>query len=259
MISRALHKRLVALSRRKERESTGLFLAEGWRVIGDLVAAGVEVRHCLLTDEAADEPEVRAILDRLGERRVKCESVSPKELAQFSDTVTPQGILAVAVIPRGEIDFSGSRILVVDGVQDPGNLGTLIRTAEALGVEGLIMLPGTVDPWSPKVVRAAAGASFRIPLLEMEHGEAIGWLAGRGIPIWASSAGGDPLARGEPGPTRVALAVGNEGAGVSAEIMEAATRIVAIEHSGHAESLNVAIAAAILLDRILGGAGAGSD
>jgi TrmH family RNA methyltransferase len=259
MISRSLHKRLSALSRRKERERTGLFLAEGWRVVDDLVDAGVEVRQCLCTDEAASEPPVRDILDRLGERRVPCDRVSERELAELSDTVTPQGILVVAAIPQGDRQPVGSRLLVVDGVQDPGNLGTLIRTAEALGVEGVIVLPGTVDPWSPKVVRAAAGASFRIPVSEMRSGEAIRRLAEREIPIWASAADGDPLPRVADSPERVALVVGNEGAGVSPAIREAAARIVAIEHAGGAESLNVAIAAAILLDRIFGGAGAGTD
>jgi TrmH family RNA methyltransferase len=185
--------------------------------------------------------------------------VSDRELAELSDTVTPQGILVVAAIPRGDRQLPGSRLLVVDGVQDPGNLGTLIRTAEALGVEGVIVLPGTVDPWSPKVVRAAAGASFRIPVSEMGRDEVIRRLAEREIPIWASAADGDPLPRVAAGPERVALVVGNEGAGVSSAVRGAAARIVAVEHSGDAESLNVAIAAAILLDRIFGGAGAGTD
>ena len=259
MISRALHKRLTALSRRKEREKAGLFLAEGWKVVGELVDAGVEVRHCLYTDQAGSETPVREILDRLADRQVPCEQVSSRELAELSDTVTPQGILVVAAIPRADLEVVGSRLLTVDGVQDPGNLGTLIRTAEALGAEGVIVLPGTVDPWSPKVVRSAAGANFRIPLVELNHGEAIRFLGERGIPIWASAADGVALQRGDARPDRVALAVGNEGAGVSREIRDAAERIVAIEHAGDAESLNVAIAAAILLDRILGGAGAGSD
>ncbi|MCL7927361.1 MAG: RNA methyltransferase [marine benthic group bacterium] len=259
MISRTLHKRLAALSRRKERVRAGLFLAEGWRVVGELVDADVEVKHCLYTDPAGSEPAVREILVRLEDRQVPCERVSARDLAEISDTVTPQGILAVAVIPRVDPEVVGSRLLMVDGVQDPGNLGTLIRTAEALGAGGVIVLPGTVDPWSPKVVRAAAGASFRVPLVEMDSGEAIHFVGGRGIPIWASAADGVALQRGDPCPDRVALAVGNEGAGVSREIRDAAERIVAIEQAGGAESLNVAIAAAILLDRILGGAGAGSD
>ena len=259
MISRALHKRLAALSRRKERKNAGLFLAEGWRVVGDLVDAGVEVKQCYCADQAGTEPRVRGILDRLEDRQVPCERVSARELAQISDTVTPQGIIVVASIPRIDPETIGPRPLMVDGVQDPGNLGTLIRTSEALGAGGVILLPGTVDAWSPKVVRAAAGASFRIPLVEMGHGEAIRFVGERGIPIWASAADGVAFRRGDPCPDRIALAVGNEGGGISRQIRDAAERIVAIEHAGGAESLNVAIAAAILLDRILGGAGAGSD
>jgi TrmH family RNA methyltransferase len=174
--------------------------------------------------------------------------------------VTPQGLLVVAAIPAADWrDIRDPRILVVDGVQDPGNLGTMIRTAEALGAGGVIILPGTVDPWAPKSVRAASGSSFRIPVLECGHQAAIDELEQRGIPLWATAADGDPLGRPDKGLERVALVVGNEGAGVSGMIREAAQRIVAIEQTADAESLNVAVAAAILLDRILGGDGAGSD
>lgn len=260
MVSRTLSKRLRALSRRKEREKSGLLLAEGPRVVRDLVDAGMKVRHCLFTDDAATDPEIASVVNRLRAAGVPCESVEASSLADFSDTVTPQGILLLAEIPRADwSDIEDPRLVVVDGVQDPGNLGTLIRTAEALGAGGMIVLPGTADPWAPKSVRAAAGASFRLPILELGHLEAIEGLALHNVPIWASAADGEPLGRCGPRPDRVALAVGNEGAGVSPAIRGAAERIVAIEQAGFAESLNVAVAAAILLDRILGGDGAGND
>jgi TrmH family RNA methyltransferase len=263
MVSRALTKRLRALSRRKERDRSGLLLAEGPRVVEDLLDAGAEVSDCLYAMESVGQTARAAVsnlIERLNAAGVGCQKVSSAELADLSDTVTPQGILVSARIPRYDWnDILQQRILLVDGVQDPGNLGTLIRTAEALGAGGVILLPGTVDPWSPKSVRAASGSSFRLPILELGHRETIDGLAARDVPIWASAADGRPLSRSQPTPERVAIAVGNEGAGISAEIRAAAQRIVAIEQAGETESLNVAIAAAILLDRILGGAGAGSD
>ena len=258
-VSRASRKRLRELRRRKERQSSGLLLAEGPRVVGDLLNAGARVHECLFTPEATADPAIASLVDRLRASGARCAEVSARELAEFSDTVTPQGLLVVAEIPAAKWrDIRKPRLLVVDGVQDPGNLGTMIRTAEALGVGGVIILPGTVDPWAPKSVRAAAGSSFRIPVLESGLEEAIEALARRDIPIWVAAAEGDPLGRMSKGPERVALVVGNEGAGVSVRVREAARRIVAIEQAAGAESLNVAVAAAILLDRILGGDGAGS-
>jgi len=258
-VSRALRKRLRALTRRKERRRSGLLLAEGPRVVGDLLNAEATVHECLFTAESSADPSIASLVDRLRASGARCVEVPVPELAEFSDTVTPQGLLVVAAIPAAEWrDIRNPRLLVVDGVQDPGNLGTMIRTAEALGVGGVIILPGTVDPWAPKSLRAASGSSFRLPVLESGHGATIAELERRDIPIWVAAAEGDPLGRRERGPERVALVVGNEGAGVSGRIRDAAQRIVAIEQAADAESLNVAVAAAILLDRILGGDGAGS-
>ena len=252
-------KRLRALLRRKERAKRGLLIAEGTRVVGDLLDVRQPVLHGLFTEDALDDPAIDDIVRRLHSDGVPCEAVAPTEFAEFADTVTPQGILVVAEIPcSGWGDLASLRLLAVDGVQDPGNLGTLIRTAEALGAGGVLVLPGTTDPWSPRAVRAAAGASFRLPILELGYQEAIDGLRERDVPLWASAADGDLYRRGDPGPPRVAIAVGNEGAGVSDEILVAADRTVGIEQSGGAESLNVAAATAILLDRILGGDRAGS-
>ena len=252
-------KRLRALLRRKERAKSGLLIAEGARVVGDLIAAGQPVIQGLFAEDSLEDPAIDVLVRRLRSDGISCESVTRSELSEFADTVTPQGILVVAQIPRSNWeDLRGMRLLAVDGVQDPGNLGTLIRTAEALGADGMLVLPGTTDPWSPRAVRAAAGASFRLPVLELSRRAAIDGLLERDVPLWASAADGEPFRRGDPAPDRVALVVGNEGAGVSEEIRDAADRTVAIEQSGRAESLNVAAAAAILLDRILGGERAGS-
>jgi TrmH family RNA methyltransferase len=252
-------KRLRSLLRRKERAKRGLLIAEGARVVADLLDAGRPVLHGLFTDAALDDPAVDRIAQHLRAAGVPCEAVSAAELAEFADTVTPQGILVVAEIPSSSWeDLASLRLLAVDGVQDPGNLGTLIRTAEALGAGGVLVLPGTTDPWSPKAVRAAAGASFRLPILELGYREAIDALREREVPLWVSAADGDAYSREDPVPPRVAIAVGNEGAGVSDELRVAADRTVGIEQPGGGESLNVAAAAAILLDRILGGDRAGS-
>lgn len=251
-------KRLRALRRRKGRDAEGLFLAEGARVVGDLLDAGLPVVLGLFTEGAERDAGTADLVARLRERAARSERVSEKELAEHADTVTPQGILAVAGIPaRGWDDLRSRRLLVVDGVQDPGNLGTLVRTAEALGAGGVLCLEGSTDPWGAKAVRAAAGASLRLPVLRVGRAEAIEALAAREIPLWASAADGEPVRRRDARPLAVALAVGNEGAGVSDAVRRAAARVVAIEQAPGAESLNVAVAGALLMDRIFGGDGEG--
>ena len=160
----------------------------------------------------------------------------------------------MAEIPRPALDDlqlppGGFTLLVLDAVQDPGNFGTLVRTAEALGAAVVVVLPGTVDPWNPKAVRAAVGASFRIPIVAVDWDVLAPWLSGLDVAVFAADAGGAPLPSALP--TRVALVVGNEGAGVSQESLHFADTKVGIPLRGRAESLNVAAAAAILLHELL--------
>lgn len=244
-------KRWRSLERRKGRTEHGLFLAEGVRLLEDLVASEREVVHLLHTSEAAGSARARAVIDRCRERGVPTEEVPEGELRRYADTVTPQGLLAVARIPEPDWDeLPAGDVVVLDAVQDPGNVGTVLRTAEALGAVGAVALPGTVDAWNPKVVRASAGSVFRLPVIEASGEEAVERLRARGGPIWASDAVGEPLSRGDPVPRGIALVLGNEGSGVGEELLAAADRRVAIPLPGGAESLNVAVASAILMDRI---------
>ena len=227
-------------------------LVEGPRVALDAVDAGTRIHDALYTEEARADPAVAAVLDRLRGAGLAPELVTPAELAGFADTVTPQGLLLAAEIPRGSLaQVAEPRLLVLDAVQDPGNVGTLIRAAEALGAAAVVALPGTADPWSPKVVRAAAGASFRLPIVEIGLEALADWCGERRVPILVAAADGSPAPRAAEGPA--ALVVGNEAAGVSDEVRACATGVVAIPQRGSADSLNVAMAGAILLDRYFGG------
>lgn len=251
MPSRAQAKRWRALKRRKGRSEHGLFLAEGPRLLEELLASPVPIRHVVHTREAADEPSVAALLARARERRIPCEEVPEGELAEFADTVTPQGVLAVAEIPDpGPEALAAGDLVVLDAVQDPGNAGTLLRTAEALGAAAAVSLRGTVDVWNPKVVRASAGSVFRLPVVDAEWPGLEARLREDDVPVWASDADGEPVVRGDEVPARVALVLGNEGSGVRPEVLEAADRRVAVPIARPVDSLNVSVAAAILMDRI---------
>lgn len=251
MPSRSQARRWRSLKRRKGRSEHGLFLAEGPRLLEDLLAAPPDLRHVLHTPAAADDPATAALLSRCRETGAGCEEVPPGELEEYADTVTPQGVVAVAEIPAWAWgDLAGGDLLVLDAVQDPGNAGTAIRTAEALGAAGAVSLKGTVDVWNPKVVRASAGSVFRLPVMDAEWPELARRLRDRGVRTWAADAAGEPVERGGRVPERVALVLGNEGSGVRAEILEAADRRVAVPIAEPVDSLNVSVAAALLMDRI---------
>lgn len=228
-------------------------LVEGPRVVRDALDAGVPVHEALYTEEAAADPATAPLLDALRAAGATLELVPEPELARFADTVTPQGLLVVVDVPRSSLDdVAASRLVVLDAVQDPGNVGTLIRAADALGAAGVVVLPGTADPWNPKVVRAAAGASFRIPVVETTLESLAGWCRAGGVPLLVAAAGGEAAPRGE-GTRDAALVLGNEGAGVSEDVRALADGVVGVPQRGGADSLNVAIAGAILMDRFFGG------
>ena len=206
--------------------------------------------------EVEDDPIPR-LVEAFARSGVEVREASARALAELADTVTPQGVLAVARIPdRDWHDLDLARILLLDAVQDPGNLGTLVRTAEAMAMGGVVCLAGTVDPWSPKVVRAAAGSSFRLPILTASWPDAHGRLTARDVSLWAADPRGTPLRRGDPIPSRTALCLGNEGSGVSEPVLEVASRRIALPLAGRVESLNVGVAGALLMDRMFGEPGA---
>lgn len=253
MPSRSQQKLLRSLRTRKGREEEHLFLVEGPRLLPELVDSHLEVVALFYTPEGLADAGGDELRHRLEQAGVHLDQVNSATIREHSDTVTPQGVLAVARIPRREWgDLPDTGILVLDGVQDPGNLGTLVRTAEALGMEGAVSLPGTVDEWNPKAVRAAAGSIFRLPVVHAGWESVEEELRARGMRIWAADLEGQPVDRWEPPPARLALVLGNEGRGVSPRILRSCDRRVRVPISGRADSLNVAVAGALLIDRIFG-------
>lgn len=219
----------------------------------DLLDSSVVPRFALVSSSLGDGGRELALLRRL-EAACEVEHVSEAELAALAPTESPQGVLVVAATPRWSEDdirlSPGAVVLVLDAVQDPGNLGTLLRTAEALGARGAVLLSGSVDPWNAKAVRASAGSAFRLPTVALEPSALGAWLRDNGVRLLAADAAGEPVDAVDRGGS-VALAVGNEGAGLSPTVLERCDARVAIPLRGRAESLNVAVAAGILLHELL--------
>jgi TrmH family RNA methyltransferase len=244
------------LHRRRGRERRGRTLAEGIRLVEEALAAGIPIDAAVAAPSLDATPRGRALREALAARGVHTEVLSDREFATLALTGQPQGVLAVVALPGWEADAvrpsAGHPVLVLDGVQDPGNVGTIARTALALGAAGLVALPGTAELANPKVVRSAMGALFRLPAVHLDAASLPGWLRAAGAELWVAEADGEPVARVRAaGP--VAVVVGNEGAGVHPEVAVLATRRVGIPLAPGAESLNVAAAAAILLHEVTRG------
>lgn len=249
MLTKADARLIHALKSRRGREKHGFFLCEGVRVVEDLVASGIDLQFAVVATTLGDSERGRALHETLsGSTAVR--KVDDRTLAGITETETPQGVVAIARIPQTSLADvtlrSEAIVLVLDAVQDPGNLGTLIRSADAFGADVVVGLPGTTDFWAPKVIRSAAGAAFRRPLVQADDEEAWRWLAERDVAICGADMKGAPVdsVRLE-GPA--ALVVGNEGAGLRTGTQKRLTHIVSIPMRGQTESLNVAVAASILL------------
>jgi TrmH family RNA methyltransferase len=239
------------LGRRRGRERRGLALAEGVRLVEEALASGITIRGAAVSPALEGTTRGVALKARLVAQGVRIEEVTPAELEELADTDHPQGIVAV-VEPRAwtlaDLTVAPeSVVLVLDGVQDPGNVGTMLRTAHALGSVGVVALRGTADLTNPKVLRGSMGAAFRLPAVAADEDAFLVWAAEQGMTIWAAAADGTPFARSGTRAGPIALVVGNEGAGVSPGIARAAAHRVAIPLRPDAESLNVAVAAGILL------------
>jgi TrmH family RNA methyltransferase len=238
------------LQRRKARERHGLFVAEGLRAVDELLRSPLKVRGALVTEQLAGAPRGAELLERLRAASVPVDEVSARDFESAAETDSPQGVLAVAAVPSRSLNDLPStdtvRLLVLDAVQDPGNVGTILRTAAAFGATATFSLPGTVDLWNAKVVRSGMGAHFHHPCLSGTWDELDSFRRERGIDVWAADAGGRSLA-GLELPRRLAVVVGNEGAGLSSQSRERADQLIALPIAASIESLNVAVAAGILL------------
>ena len=238
------------LKRRKARERSQSFVAEGVRTVEMLMASPLTIEGVLATSTLSADSRGLAILIRAHQNNIPVLTVSEAEFASAANTDTPQGVLAIAAIPTNELRDPPARALylVLDALQDPGNLGTVIRTAAAFGVTSTISLPGTVDLWNAKVVRSSMGALFTHPTVALPSAELGQFLALNDVSCWAADTDGDTLDTVTHSiPERLALVVSNEGAGLSTDAATFVTRKVAIPMSAGVESLNVAVATGILL------------
>ena len=242
----------IALKQRKQREKNGLFVAEGLRLCEMAAESDWQISYGLLTRQLTCQERGRALAERLAEQGCPLYEVPETLFAKAAATETPQGIMLVMAaknIPlpvraEGECPL----YVVMDGVQDPGNAGTIIRTADAVGAQGVIMLKGSVDVFSDKVVRSTMGSLFHVPLYTgVTPAALLDFCQASGLQLLATAldeSAAPHFARDFR--TGTAIVLGNEGHGVSQEILAGAQKTY-IPMYGQAESLNVGMSAAIVL------------
>lgn len=233
-------------ARRRNRDNERRFVAEGVRWAEEFVAAQRTPELVLHTEEL-DQRE-RTALGRLTAMGAEELQVSPEVMAACSDTESPQRLLLVAAQPDISPPSPSDWLMVADGLSDPGNLGTLLRTALAAGVDALLLVKGSVDPYNPKVVRGAMGAQLRLPIELVERQALSARLQGHRA-LLAEARAGDPYTQVDwRGP--IALIIGSEAHGPSDDLRALAHGSTHIPIESQADSLNAAVAAAVILFEI---------
>lgn len=249
--SNPLVQRIRALKEKGHRGGAGLVLLEGGKLVEEALGTGVEMLEAVASARFGIPPHEARLVQELGERGVTLRRVDPKVMASLSEMETSPGLLAIARRPAFEEDalFRGQPLVVIAaGLQNPGNLGALLRSAEAAGATGAYLTEATADPFSWKALRGSMGSALRLPHVRGQSARAaIERVRERGLQVVATEAhASDPYDRVDyRGPT--ALLFGAEGSGLAAELAASADRRVNIPVQPPVESLNVGVAAGILL------------
>jgi RNA methyltransferase, TrmH family len=244
------------LQRRNSRRRRPRAVLEGVRLVEEALRAAIPMHGAVVSASLARTTRGSALRRTLDSHGVTIEEVSEDTLLELADTVTPQGVLAVVEPPVWTLQEiavgvgAGAPVMVLDGLADPGNVGTAIRTAFGLGAAGVVLLPGTARATHPKVLRASMGSTFHFPVVASSDEAFQGWVEERGVTLWVAEPGGVNVAALNP-PERLAIIVGSEAHGVRPALRQRAAERVAIPIVRGADSLNAAVAAGILLHEVV--------
>ena len=238
------------VAKRKEREASRLYIAEGIRLVEEALAFAGDCEYLLWS--APLTPRAEALVKVFADAGTPVEEIDPRLMESIAGTDSPQGVLAVMRMHSLPLPQKADFVILADGIQDPGNLGTLFRTAAAANAGAVLLMPGCADEFSPKVIRSGMGTHFRLPIRRMDWEEAGKWLkqdndlrvlaadSDGGIPCWDTDM---------TGPT--ALIIGSEANGPCDKALELADARILIPMPGKVESLNAGIAAGILIFEVV--------
>lgn len=242
-------KYLARLAREKKyRLATGEMVCEGDKMLYEALSSGTQIKSVLVRSGAMPDSLAQGLLHQAQEQGAALFCAEEKLFAMASDVETSQWILFSCVRPvQDTVDFAKvRRTVLLDGLQDPGNLGTILRTADAFALDLVVLCEGCTDPTAPKVIRATMGAAFRQKVCQMPLADAIAALHAQQIPVYAAALEPDSVPLGRF-PDCAAVIIGNEGNGVTQTALELCDQKLVIPMAGRAESLNAGVAAAILI------------
>jgi RNA methyltransferase, TrmH family len=245
----SLLKELRQAFHRAELTATGECAIEGFRIVEEAIRSGLKLR-AIFVSESGQQRAAR-LLPQIGSH-VETVLVPDKLFAAAVPSETPQGLAALVRIRAHSVEeilesSSPRPVLLIAGVQDPGNLGTILRSAEAFGVKGALLSEGTVSAYNSKVIRASAGSSFRVPLTKIDLKAAVSRLRDRGVRLLATSSHKGTALPEVSFRHQLAIVIGNEGAGIEKRLMSEMDELIMIPHSPKVESLNAGVAASIIL------------
>lgn len=241
-------KHLARLAREKKyRLACGEMLCEGEKMLHEALGEGIVPRIVLIHEDA--DSLARGLAFRAEQAGAQLFCAPGALIRQTSEVETPQGVLFSCVPPAfSEETLEGAaRVLVLDGLQDPGNMGTILRTADAFGLDAVVLAEGCTDPYAPKVVRATMGAIFRLPLIRLPLAAAVAALRSQGLAVYAAALTDTAAPATELPLAKSAVIIGSEGHGVSQEALALCDRAIILPMRGRAESLNAGVAASILM------------
>lgn len=238
------------LSKAKERKKNNEYVVEGIRMVSEVTADLLVKIYMSERFQNNNSEYVKELVKKQGISDDSIEIVADNVFDRMSQTQTPQGIMAVVRMKDNSLSdmLSGNPLLIlVENLQDPGNLGTIIRMGEGAGVTGVIMSPNTVDIYNPKTIRSTMGSIFRVPFIYVQDfGEAVSECQKSGVKVYAAHLDGKNTYLGEDYSTPTAFLIGNEGNGLTDDITKQADTLIRIPMEGEIESLNAAIACTIL-------------
>jgi len=240
-------KQAKKLTVKKNQKQTGEYLLDGWHLVQEALKSGQTPKRIYATEKFVNERDLKPFYEQLTE-------ISPEVAKHLSDTQTPQGIFAIMPLRQQKLpDKLSGQFLLLDGIQDPGNVGTLVRTADAAGVQTVVFGNGTADAFGPKVLRAMQGSQFHLNIVSAKLADVVKGLKAAEIPVYGTELNPDAVPyKSVTPPNQFALIVGNEGNGMQPALLAETDANLYIPIKGEAESLNVAIAAAVVMFHLAG-------
>jgi TrmH family RNA methyltransferase len=248
-------KEVRSLRSKSSREEKALYFIEGTRFVEEAVKeylkGTAEIKYIVVSDSFAASADAAALTGPCEKRGLRVYNIPDTLFESISDTMNPQGILAVLGLHKMHLEYPealGGLVVILDGIRDPGNMGTIIRTADAAGCAAVIIPEGCVDLFNPKVLRSTMGSVYHLPILHCGSiSEAISFLRGKGFTVYASHLDGAVNIYDADMSGDTALIIGSEADGISAEAQNYADALVKIPMAGKAESLNASVAAGIMI------------